>query len=138
MIDPMIASQMWKQIVEYTNKIQDKILRESILAVYQQRAIAEWGYCPDKTEYKKQEVKIEDPLVLEYMDKIKDCIEYGVFVKDEQVEKESVARMRDYIRRGGKYGDLPRDLQNETIKNLYLEAMIKEIDEIGEEIKNLS
>ena len=136
MIDPMIASQMWKKIVEYTNKIQDKILRESFLAVYQQRAIEEWGYCPDKTEYKKQEVKIEDPLILEYLDKVKVCIEYGVFVKDEKVEKEALARMRNYIRKGGKYSDLPSDLQNDIIKGLYLDAMIKELDEIGEEIKN--
>lgn len=136
MIDPMIASKMWKQIVEYTDKIQDKILRESILAVYQQQAIKKWAFCPDKKEYKKQEIKIEDPLVLEYLDKIKDCDEYGVFVKDEQVEKEALARMRDYIRKGGKYSDLPTDLQNETIKSLYLDAMIKELDEMGEEIKN--
>lgn len=130
--------KIYDELKNYLSKIKDKKTQNLYLEAIRLKMINSFGYCPDKTEYKKQEVKIEDPLILEYLDKVKDCIEYGVFVQDENVKKESVARMRDYIRRGGKYSELPSNLQNETIKNLYLDAMIKEIDEIAEEIENLS
>lgn len=128
--------KIYDELKNYLSKIKDKKTQNLYLEAIRLKMINSFGYCPDKTEYKKQEVKIEDPLILEYLDKVKVCIEYGVFVKDEKVEKEALARMRYYIRKGGKYSDLPSDLQNDTIKGLYLDAMIKELDEMGEEIKN--
>lgn len=125
-LSPFEAATRWKKIQEFTNKITDPVLRESILAEYQQRAIDEWGFCPDNNEYKPQKIELE-PWQEAFLKRIKSSVEYGVFVVDEQVEKEAKARMRDFIRKGGKYSDLPEDLRNQHIAVLYISTLLDEI-----------
>ena len=126
-LSPLEAATRWKKIQEFTNKITDPVLRESILAEYQQRAIDEWGFCPDGKEHKASKPEL-DPWQEAFLAKIKSAVEYGVFVVDEPTEKEAKARMRDFIEKGGKFSDLPEDLQNQHIAVLYMDTMLELID----------
>lgn len=126
MITAFEAATRWKKILEYTKSIKDPILRESILADYQQRAIQEWGFCPDNHIYKKKNIELE-PWQEVFLKKIKSCLEYGVFIKDEAVEKEARARMREFIRKGGSFTDLPIGLQTQDLHILYIDVLLDEV-----------
>lgn len=134
MIDAFTAATRWKKITEYTNRIKDPVLKESILAEYQQRAIQEWGFCPDKSNYKPQKIEL-DPWQEQFLKKIKAGMEYGVFIKDEQTFKEARIRMADFIEKGGKFTDLPEDLQNIHIAKLYMDVMFEKIKECEDFLK---
>lgn len=134
MIDAFTAATRWKKIIEYTNRIKDPVLKESVLAEYQQRAIQEWGFCPDKNNYKPQKIEL-DPWQEQFLKKIKACMEYGVFIKDEQTFKEAHSRMDNFIEKGGKFSDLPEDLQNEHIAKLYVDVMFEKIKECEDFLK---
>lgn len=136
-LSPLEAATRWKKIKEFTNRITDQLLRESILAEYQQRAIDEWGFCPDSKEHKQTKVEL-DPWQEAFLAKIKSTVEYGVFVVDEQVAKEAKARMRMFIEKGGNYSDLPKDLQNKHISVLYIETLVEMIKENEKELENLN
>ena len=138
MLAPMVATMRWKRLKEAVNCVRDPVLRNAMLAEYQERAKRDWGYCPDtERATKKQEQVILSPDEQILYDKIQNCIEYGVFEKDEQVEKEAIARMKDFITKGGKYSDLPTDLQNKHTAVLWLKAYESWLNDIDEIIKNL-
>ena len=125
-ISPFEAATRWKKIQEFTSRIIDPVLKESILAEYQQRAIEEWGFCPDTKKYKRKKQELE-PWQEAFLKKIKSAVEYGVFVVDEQVEKEARARMKQFIEQGNKFSDLPPDLQTTSMCQLYFDVLLKEI-----------
>lgn len=138
MLDPMEATKRWRFLKESVDKIKDPLLRESILATYQQRAIKEWGFCPDKTEHKKKKEEIVlEPWQQELHDKIQLALEYGVWDKDEQVMKEAKARMKWFIERGGSLSDLPEDLQNKYTTKLYIDALTEDIEILLKNLEDL-
>lgn len=126
MITAFEAATRWKKILEHTKSIKDPILRESILAEYQQRAIQEWGFCPDSHIYKQKNIEFE-PWQEAFLKKIKSCLEYDVFFKDEAVEKEARARMRDFVCKGGSFTDLPIGLQTQDLHILYIDVLLEEV-----------
>ena len=130
MLDPYEATNRWKKIVESVSRIQDPILQESFLATYKERAIREWGFCPDKKNYTKKEEKIVlEPWQQEIHDKLKTAKEYGVWELDEKTQAEFKSRMRDFVVKGGKFSDLPPELQNKHILNGYLDAIFEEMQD---------
>lgn len=125
MLEPNVVSKRWKELVACINKIQDPTLKKSMMEYYKTKANEEWGYCPDG---KAQSVHIELPDdIKDIIKRIKTGLEYGFFPKDESVEQEAKIRMNDFINKGGKYSDLPKELQNGTIAKLYLSIMLDNI-----------
>ena len=122
--------RVWKLLKSQLNLVRDKDLKNAMLAEFRMRAEKEWGYNPDTGYVKKQEDIVLDDWQKELLDDIEKAIEYEIDTrlgKREQTEKEARVRMLDFIRRGGKYSDLPEDLQNEVMLDLYLDVMLEEI-----------
>lgn len=122
--------RVWKWLKSQLNLVRDKDLKNAMLAEFRMRAEKEWGYNPDTGYVKKQEDIVLDDWQKELLDDIEKAIEYEIDTrlgKREQTEKEARVRMLDFIRRGGKYSDLPEDLQNEVMLDLYLDVMLEEI-----------
>ena len=68
---PQEVATRWKWLKSQIAKIQDPTFRDCVMAEYQKRAVAEWGYCPDKTEYKgKEEEVILSPEEQKFLQKI--------------------------------------------------------------------
>lgn len=130
MLDPFEAVKRWKYIKEQVNNIPEPLLRDAIMEGYKNRAVAEWGYCPDNTKYKpmKQIPELDD-YEKDLLKRIKMAKEYGYFERDKNIEKKAKNRMSDFIEKGGKYSDLPEDLQNKYIAKLYIDVMFKKIEE---------
>lgn len=139
MIDPQQASQSWKFLVESCNKIQDPTLRKSYLAAFKQRALEEWGFCPDDTGIKPKEYTADDlpPLERLMYDKLQMAMEYGVWERDEQLEQENIRYMKSLIDKGWTFWDLPEDQQNDTTRELYFKALDLWIDEQASALKSL-
>ena len=139
MIDPQQASTAWKQLVEMCNKIQDPMLKKSYLAAFKQRAIEEWGFCPDTTGIKPKEYTADDLPPMERMlyDKIQVAMDYGVWEKDEQLEQENIRHLKCLIDKGWTFRDLPEEHQNATIYELYLKALDMWLEEQILAIKTL-
>lgn len=128
MLDPFEASVRWKKIKEFTDRIFDPVLKASILEVYKQRAEDEWGYCPDGKPVKKQTIQL-DAYEADLLKRIKACQEYGVFMPDESVNTAFRVNMRDYVAKGGKFSDLPKELHNKHILRGYLNAIYSEMED---------
>ena len=120
----------WKFLETQLALIRDPILRNSIFAEYKQRALKEWGYFPKTGQIAKQEIQLDD-WEKEFVEDIRKTQEFELDVRKEKREKtakEAKARMLDYVRKGGRFVDLPEDLKNKHIWNLYYEACKEEID----------
>lgn len=120
----------WKWLEKQLSLINDKVLRNSIMAEFKKKALDEWGYFPNSGMLAKKDPVVLDDWEKEFVEDIKKQQEYEVDTrkgKREQTEKEARARMRDYVQNGGKYSDLPDDLKNKTIAKLYLDVMLEEI-----------
>lgn len=139
MINPQEASRAWKYLTDSCDKIQDPVLRQSYLAVFKQRAIQEWGFCPDNTNIKPKEYTENDlpPLERFMYDKLQSALEYGVWERDEELEKENLRYMKYLIDKGYTFWDLPKEHQNDTIKELYFKALDFWTDEQVEALKSI-
>ena len=120
----------WKWLKSQLNLVRDKDLKNAMLAEFRIRAEKEWGYNPDTGFVKKSNDVVLDDWQKELVDDVEKAIEYEIDTrkgKREQTEKEARARMKDYIQKGGKYSDLPEELQNETIRDLYFDVLFEEM-----------
>ena len=58
----MIQEQVraWKQLKEMVAKVEDPTLRNAMMAEFRNRAINEWGYCPDDRNATRRDVPALD------------------------------------------------------------------------------
>lgn len=120
----------WKWLEKQLSLVGDKVLRNSMMAELKKKALEEWGYFPNSGMLAKKEPVVLDDWEKEFVEDIKKHLEYEVDTrkgKREKTEKEARVRMLDFIRSGGRYSDLPEDLQNETIRDLYFDVLFEEM-----------
>lgn len=121
----------WEILKGFINKIKDEKARKLYYKTLLVKATEEYGFNPQTGQISKQDIQLDD-WEKEFVEDIKKTQEFELDVRKEKREKtakEAKARMLDYIRKGGKYIDLPEDLQNEHIWNLYWECMTEEIND---------
>ena len=122
----------WKWLKEQLNRISDPILKNTMLAELKRRAWNSWGYNPETAFVKKEPEKIElDDWEQELVKDIEKAEQYQIDTRIEKREKtknEFKIRMKDFITKGGKFSDLPKELQNEYILKAYLDAIYEEIE----------
>ena len=127
----------WKDLENAVNKIQDKVLLNTMMAELKQKALKEWGFFPKTGQLaKKEEIKL-DKWEKEFVEDIKKTEDFEIDVRKEkrkETEKEAHIRMADFIEKGGKFSDLPEDLQNKYIAKLYIDVFFEKMDNC---IKNL-
>lgn len=122
----------WKWLKEQLNRISDPILKNAMLAEFKRRAWNLWGYNPETAFIKKEPEKIElDDWEKELVKDIEKAEQYQIDTrveKREKTKKEFKIRMKDFITKGGKFSDLPKELQNEHIAKAYLDAIYEEME----------
>lgn len=122
--------KIYNELKKYLSKIIDKKTKNLYIDAIKLKCINCWGYCPDNTQYKSMK-KIPELNAYEenLLKRIKMAKEYGYFERDEKIEKEFKARMKEFITKGGKWNDLPKDLQNEFILKSYLGTIYEQIED---------
>lgn len=128
----------WKEIKNQLRLVHDPLLRNIMLAEFRQRAIRDWGFDPEGKALNEKVVL--DDWEKEMLEDINDFKSFGVdnrVEKRKQTEKEAIARMKQYIDNGGKYTDLPAELQNDDIWKIYQKAWNSLLDDIEETIRSI-
>lgn len=114
----------WKFLESQINLIKDPILKNSIFAEYKLRALKEWGFFPKTGQIIKKEIQLDDW----EKELVEDIEKHKLYEIDTRVEKrkktniEAKNRIYSFIERGGRFRDLPEDLQNKHILKLYLDT----------------
>lgn len=134
MVNEKVAA--WKWLSESLKRIQDPILRNSMLAELKQRALKEWGYFPGTGMLAKKEPVILDDWEQELVSDIKKAQDFEIDTRAEkrnQTAKEAHARMMQLIVSGGTLADIPDDIRSDTIDKLYYQCLMEYGDQIMQE-----
>lgn len=129
----------WKWLKSQISLIRDNTLRKVIFAELRKRAFKDWGFDPETTKInQKQEVKL-DNWEKEFVEDIEKTIAYEIDIRKDKrkaTEKEAHIRMADFIEKGGKFTDLPEDLQNKHTAKLYMDVMFEKIKNCEDFLQN--
>ena len=130
--------QAWKWLTAQVKGVQDPTLRNAFMAEFRKRAMREWGYCPETATVPKNPVVELEDWEKEFVSDIENTIEFELDVgaeKRKEAQKEAMARMKDFINRGGSWYDLPNDLKNTHTAKLYNSAFFAIIDEALQDLE---
>ena len=126
--------QVWDFIKQNLAKITDWKARKNIHDTLLLKAKNEWGFNPENVSEHVE----PDPECFfadwekEFVQDIHDSIIFGFDVgaeKRAQENKRALSKMKNYIVQGGTYETLPENLQNKTIRKLYLDALLSIADD---------
>lgn len=137
MINAKQAAKAWKFLMACCDKVKDPVLASAMREEFRQRALREWGWCPEKT----QEQVLLDEWEEQFARDVKDTIDYDVDVRKEQREqeiKETKARMYMMIEEGKTYWDIPQDIQSDFLRKLWVEVENDWLANNLENVKNLA
>lgn len=126
----MIQEQVraWKQLKEMVAKVEDPTLRNAMMAEFRNRAINEWGYCPDDRNATKKDIPALDSWERDLLDDIKKTQTFGVDTraqKREAEQKELEKNMYFFIKDGGSLADIPPEIRTDTVVDAYLRVLKK-------------
>ena len=118
-------TQAWKFIKQETNKIQDDVLKNVIMADYRRRASDEWGFNPDTGIPSRENPDIDD-WEQSFVDSIADSVTYGIDTRKEEREKtrkEFIQNMYNFAKNGGRLQDIPENLRSDYVVKTYFEML---------------
>lgn len=126
----MIQEQVraWKQLKEMVAKVEDPTLRNAMMAEFRNRAINEWGYCPDDRNAARKDIPALDSWERDLLDDIKKAQTFGVDTrakKREAERKELEKNMYFFVKDGGALTDIPPEIRTDTVVDAYLRAVKK-------------
>ena len=119
-------AQAWKFLKEQTSKVQDPILRNTMMAEFKKRALREWGFNPEDGALYQGDESDLDPWEKEFVNDINDTVTYGIDTREDkrkETEKQARASMRQMIRNGETIADIPEDIRTPHIEKLFLEEL---------------
>ena len=126
--------KVWNKIKEHLEKIYDKKTQNLYRRAFLVRFMNTYGFNPEKpvkTQKKALSVDLDD-WEKEFVQDIQKAEQYQVDTRENKRQQTNVEfrnRMRDFVVKGGKFSDLPPELQNKTILEAYLDATILEMQE---------
>lgn len=119
-------AQAWKFLKQQLARVQDPILRNTMLAEFRQRALSEWGFDPDNGKLAQDEDIVLTDWEQDLLQDIERFQTYGIKNKARMkaVEAEAIENMRQFIRDGGSLADIPADIRSPHIDELYYECLV--------------
>lgn len=119
-------AQAWKFLKQQLARVQDPILRNTMLAEFRQRALSEWGFDPDNGKLAQDEDIVLTDWEQDLLQDIERFQTYGIKNKARMkaVEAEAIENMRQFIRNGGSLADIPADIRSPHIDELYYECLV--------------
>lgn len=128
-LTPSQQAQAWKQLKSMVAKVEDPTLRNTMMAEFRNRAINEWGYCPDN----KYSIAKKDTVELDDWEKelLKDIQKSELFELDTRAKKREAERkeleknMYFFVKDGGSLADIPSEIRTDTVVDAYLRVLKK-------------
>lgn len=118
--------QAWKWLKQQVSKVGDPMLRNAMMVEFRQRALREWGYCPDDGSVAKDSDVVLDDWERDFATGIKGAADFGVDPRKGKREAEiheARSRMRHFVEHGGCLMDIPEHLRTPFIEQLFYEAL---------------
>lgn len=134
-MSPQEYVQRWKWLKAQVNLVQDRTLRNAMMAEFRKRALRDWGFDPENGQTKTESVVLND-WEKDFLQDIQDSRVFGFNVRQEKQKKEAKeakARMLDFISKGGCLKDIPEDVRTDTIVKLYYDCLNEYGDQLMEE-----
>ena len=120
--------RIWKELKAMLAKVTDKDLYNGLLAEYRRRAIAEWGYDPERGEPVQATSLSLTDWEKDLVRDIRKSQLYELDVREEKRKKtdaEARVAMMDYVRSGGLLEDIPENIRCDGVDALYRECRDK-------------
>ena len=126
-------AKAWNWVKGELQNITDPILRNTILADMKQRALTEWGFCPEDGSLASDDDLILDKWESKFVEDIQDTENYGVDLRKENranAEKEMRNAMRKMILDGKGLHNVPDDIRTPWVDKIFLEELMRYGDEL--------
>lgn len=126
-------AQAWKFLKEQTAKIQDPILRNSMMAEFRKRALNEWGFDPESGDLPTINDIETDEWEKDFLEDLQIAQKFNIDTREDkrkETEKQARASMRQMIRNGETLDDIPEDIRTPHIEKLFLGEMLNYADEL--------
>ena len=117
---PTKCVKAWKFLMDCCDKVKDPVLASAMREEFRQRALREWGWCPEAPTRVKQ-VPLED-WEEEFVRGVKAAQTFGVIPDGFSKIKETKARMYMMMEEGKTYWDIPQDIQSDFLRKLWIEV----------------
>ena len=127
--------QAWKWLKQQVAKVPDPTLRNAMMVEFRQRALRDWGYCPEDGSIAKKDDIVLNDWERGFLADIKAVVEFGVDPRKEKREKErreARGAMKLFIENGGTLADIPDDICTPEIRELFYETLFAYGDELIE------
>lgn len=134
-------AQAWKFLRLQVSKVQDPILRNSMMADIRLRALNEWGFDPDSGRLATDDDVVLSDWEKDFVADIQSTAQYELDVRGEKrdaVLREARGRMRLFIENGGTLADIPADVRTPFIQQLFYDALLAYDDELMEAYDDVS
>lgn len=126
-------AQAWKFLKEQTAKIQDPILRNSMMAEFRKRALNEWGFDPESGDLPTINDIKTDEWEKDFLEDLQIAQKFNIDTREEKRKKEETelrGNLRLMIINGETLADIPDDIRAPHIEKIYLEELYKYGDEL--------
>lgn len=127
-------AQAWKFLKEQTAKIQDPILRNSMMAEFRKRALNEWGFDPESGDLPTINDIKTDEWEKDFLEDLQIAQKFNIDTREEKRKKtldETRACMQHFISHGGRLSDIPDDILTPDIRELYYRELFRNGDDLA-------
>ena len=128
-------AQAWKFLQTQTSKVQDPILRNTMMAEFRKRALSEWGFDPTTGHLASDNDAVLDDWQQKFVADVQKTTQYELDVRKEQrnkTEHEAQSRMKAFVAGGGTLADIPEDIRAPYIEKLFYDTLYAYGDELME------
>lgn len=118
--------QAWKFLKQQVAKVKDPVLRRAMMTEFRQRALRDWGYCPEDGSVAQKSDVVLNNWEQDFFKDVKGAADFGVDPRKEKREAElheARCRMRQFVENGGCLMDIPEEIRTPFITNLFYEAV---------------
>lgn len=125
--------KIWEHLKTEIGKIYDQNTRSLYYRAFLARCIDEWGFNPENPASGQKKTFIADDWEKDFIEDIKDSVSYDVDVREEKRQEtldETKKNIKNMLRKGYTFSDIPEEIQTPYIRKLYLDELFS----IGKEL----
>lgn len=119
----------WAWLMKELNKIPDYNTRVAMREDLRRKALRDWGWVPgESTPFSEEKAPELDSWEEEFYEDMKDSEEFRVDVRKDKRKttlNETRMNIRQFIREGGDYTEIPEDIRTPEFQELFCEEIRK-------------
>lgn len=123
-------AKAWEWLMTQVNKVQDYNMRAAMLEDLKRKALRDWGWIPGNSASREtiEVVPDLDEWEKDFYRDIKIAQNYGADIRKDKRKatlNELRANIREFIREGGDYTEIPEDIRTPEFQEMFCEEIRK-------------